>query len=175
MRSFVPTAAVAVLALLGQTVHDRPPYAGGHQGGGHGGHPNQGNQHDGGNTKPTQQQGQGDVSANSGNHHDAHPSTAVDETNVNWKNDLNMDKNHPACPEDFPELLFYDNFANYCPGTQPSEQKWTFDTGTMYPGGSPNWGTGEIEVYNTSTDNLVITNAGTLAIIPRNNTSENMY
>jgi beta-glucanase (GH16 family) len=32
--------------------------------------------------------------------------------------------------------------------------KWTYDLGTGYPGGPPNWGTGEIEVMTNSLDNV---------------------
>ncbi len=31
---------------------------------------------------------------------------------------------------------------------------WIYDTGTGYPGGPPNWGTGEIESYTNSTNNI---------------------
>ena len=59
-----------------------------------------------------------------------------------WQSQLNLDKKTPATPSGFPKLVFYEHFANYQPGAQPSKDKWTFDKGTSYPGGPANWGTG---------------------------------
>ena len=36
--------------------------------------------------------------------------------------------------------------------TLPSSANWIIDTGTSYPGGPANWGTGEIQSYTNSTD-----------------------
>jgi cellulose synthase (UDP-forming) len=49
-------------------------------------------------------------------------------------------------------------------GAQPSEQDWIFSTGHHYPGGPPNWGTGEIQEYTRSPDNLRTDGAGNLEI-----------
>jgi cellulose synthase (UDP-forming) len=50
-------------------------------------------------------------------------------------------------------------------GTQPSEQDWIFDTGHHYPGGPPNWGTGEIQEYVRASSNLRLNGKGHLEII----------
>ena len=42
---------------------------------------------------------------------------------------------------------------------------WLYDLGTSYPGGAPNWGTGEVEVNTNSTANVNQT-GGHLEIIP---------
>ncbi|POS79401.1 beta-glucanase [Diaporthe helianthi] len=41
---------------------------------------------------------------------------------------------------------------------------WIFSTGTSYPGGAANWGTGEIQTYTSGTENLALTGNGTLCI-----------
>ena len=38
--------------------------------------------------------------------------------------------------------------------TLPSSSNWIIDTGTSYPGGPAQWGTGEIQTYTNSTANL---------------------
>lgn len=48
----------------------------------------------------------------------------------------------------------------------PNTDKWLIDTGTRYSGGRSRWGTGEIETYTTSTDNLRLTGNNTLLITP---------
>ena len=65
------------------------------------------------------------------------------------------------------ETLFSDDFSTYAAGSQPSPDKWTIDTGDSYPGGPVGWGTGEIETYTASTDNLVITPEGRLRLTPQ--------
>ncbi|KAL2109119.1 hypothetical protein VUR80DRAFT_2953 [Thermomyces stellatus] len=62
-------------------------------------------------------------------------------------------------PEGFQEVLFYDDF------TGPLTENWSFDLGTSYPGGAPNWGTGEIQTYTDSPDNIATT-SGNLIITP---------
>ena len=49
-------------------------------------------------------------------------------------------------------------------GVDPSQ--WIYDTGTSYPGGPANWGTGEVESYSTSTANVYQDGAGHLVIKP---------
>jgi beta-glucanase (GH16 family) len=50
--------------------------------------------------------------------------------------------------------------------TLPSAANWIIDTGTSYPGGPPQWGTGEIQTYTNSTRNLAVDGAGNLRITP---------
>jgi beta-glucanase (GH16 family) len=50
--------------------------------------------------------------------------------------------------------------------TLPSAANWIIDTGTSYPGGPPNWGTGEIQVYTNQTRNLSLDGNGNLRITP---------
>ncbi|EAA30171.1 glycoside hydrolase family 16 protein [Neurospora crassa] len=73
---------------------------------------------------------------------------------------------HVHLPKGFKKALFIENFALYVPGSLPSTSKWAFDLGTSYPGGPEGWGTGEVQTYTASTDNIVITTSGTLQITP---------
>ncbi|MEV4641599.1 carbohydrate-binding protein [Actinoplanes sp. NPDC049548] len=50
--------------------------------------------------------------------------------------------------------------------TLPSSANWIIDTGTSYPGGPAQWGTGEIQTYTNSTSNLSQDGAGNLRITP---------
>jgi beta-glucanase (GH16 family) len=50
-------------------------------------------------------------------------------------------------------------------GLTPNLQNWIIDTGTSYPGGPPNWGTGEVQTYSAA--NLCLTGTGELKITPR--------
>ena len=43
---------------------------------------------------------------------------------------------------------------------------WLYDTGTSYPGGAANWGTGEVETVTTSTANVATDGGGHLSITP---------
>ena len=43
---------------------------------------------------------------------------------------------------------------------------WLYDVGTNYPGGAPNWGTGEVETSSASTANVYHDGAGHLVIKP---------
>lgn len=49
-------------------------------------------------------------------------------------------------------------------GTAPSSTKWQTDTGTSYPGGAAQWGTGETETYVDSRNNLALDGDGHLKI-----------
>ncbi|MDT0345541.1 glycoside hydrolase family 16 protein [Streptomyces litchfieldiae] len=49
-------------------------------------------------------------------------------------------------------------------GSQPSGDDWIIDTGTGYPGGPPNWGTGEVQTYTADPANLQLDGAGHLKI-----------
>ncbi|HLZ21552.1 MAG TPA: glycoside hydrolase family 16 protein [Ktedonobacterales bacterium] len=55
---------------------------------------------------------------------------------------------------------------NGAAGTAPSSTNWLYDTGTSYPGGAANWGTGEVETNTTSTNNVYLDGSGHLAIKP---------
>lgn len=50
--------------------------------------------------------------------------------------------------------------------TLPSSANWQTDTGHSYPGGPGNWGTGEIQNYTASPDNLSLDGSGNLRITP---------
>ncbi|MFJ6198504.1 carbohydrate-binding protein [Micromonospora sp. NPDC092111] len=62
-------------------------------------------------------------------------------------------------------LAWSDDFTGAA-GTLPSSANWIVDTGTSYPGGPANWGTGEIQTYTNSTANLAQDGAGNLRITP---------
>lgn len=49
-------------------------------------------------------------------------------------------------------------------GSRPSADDWIIDTGTSYPGGAPNWGTGEKQTYTDSPENLQLDGEGHLKI-----------
>jgi len=50
--------------------------------------------------------------------------------------------------------------------TLPSGSNWIIDTGTSYPGGPPQWGTGEIQTYTDRVQNVSHDGAGNLRITP---------
>jgi beta-glucanase (GH16 family) len=62
-------------------------------------------------------------------------------------------------------LQWSDEF-NGAANTGVDTSQWIYDTGTSYPGGPANWGTGEVESYTTSTANLYQDGAGHLVIKP---------
>ncbi|MFD0662603.1 discoidin domain-containing protein [Thermocatellispora tengchongensis] len=49
-------------------------------------------------------------------------------------------------------------------GTSPSAENWILRTGTSYPGGPANWGTGEVETMSDSTANVFLDGDGNLNI-----------
>jgi beta-glucanase (GH16 family) len=55
--------------------------------------------------------------------------------------------------------------------TLPSSGNWIIDTGTSYPGGPPQWGTGEIQTYTNSTSNVAHDGSGNLRITPLRNSA----
>jgi hypothetical protein len=61
--------------------------------------------------------------------------------------------------------VFSDDF-NGAAGTGLNTSNWLYDTGTGYPGGAANWGTGEVETMTSSTANVYQDGAGNLAIKP---------
>jgi beta-glucanase (GH16 family) len=59
--------------------------------------------------------------------------------------------------------VFSDDFTGAA-NTLPSGANWIIDQGHAYPGGPGNWGTGEIQNYTNSTQNLKLDGAGNLRI-----------
>ncbi len=49
-------------------------------------------------------------------------------------------------------------------GSRPSADDWIIDTGTGYPGGPANWGTGERQTYTDRPENLQLDGDGHLKI-----------
>ncbi|HEY8475024.1 MAG TPA: glycoside hydrolase family 16 protein [Natronosporangium sp.] len=60
---------------------------------------------------------------------------------------------------------FVDDF-NGPAGTLPSQTNWRFSIGHGYPGGPPNWGTGEIAFHTDDPANVSVDGAGNLRITP---------
>ncbi|MGK3206993.1 glycoside hydrolase family 16 protein [Amycolatopsis sp. MEPSY49] len=71
----------------------------------------------------------------------------------------------PAHAEAGWTTVFQDDFDGAA-GTGLNTQDWLYDTGTGYPGGAANWGTGEIETATNSTENVHHDGQGHLAIKP---------
>jgi beta-glucanase (GH16 family) len=61
--------------------------------------------------------------------------------------------------------IFSDDF-NGPAGQLPSSANWLFDLGTSYPGGAPNWGTGEVETMTNNPANVSLDGGGNLRITP---------
>ena len=61
--------------------------------------------------------------------------------------------------------IWGDDF-NGAAGTGVNTGNWLYDTGTSYPGGAGNWGTGEVETMTNSTSNVYQDGAGHLVIKP---------
>ncbi|WP_329425859.1 discoidin domain-containing protein [Streptosporangium sp. NBC_01495] len=59
--------------------------------------------------------------------------------------------------------VWKDDF-NGSAGTSPSAADWILRTGTSYPGGAANWGTGEVETMSASTANVYLDGTGNLNI-----------
>ncbi|PBC59891.1 1,3-beta-glucanase [Streptomyces sp. Tue6028] len=68
--------------------------------------------------------------------------------------------------------VFLDDF-NGSAGTGVNTANWQYDTGTSYPGGAANWGTGEVETMTSSTSNVALDGNGNLLITPRRDASGN--
>jgi beta-glucanase (GH16 family) len=62
-------------------------------------------------------------------------------------------------------LQWSDEFSGSA-NTGVDTTQWIYDTGNSYPGGPSNWGTGEVESYTTSTDNVYQDGNGHLVIQP---------
>ena len=61
--------------------------------------------------------------------------------------------------------VFVDDF-NGPANTLPSGSDWQYGLGHSYPGGPANWGTGEIQNYTNSTQNVSLDGSGNLRITP---------
>ncbi|KAA1234887.1 1,3-beta-glucanase, partial [Mycobacterium simiae] len=61
--------------------------------------------------------------------------------------------------------IFRDDFTGPA-GSSINGTNWLYALGTNYPGGAPNWGTGEIETMTNSTNNVYLDGNGHLAIKP---------
>ena len=65
-------------------------------------------------------------------------------------------------PGDFTPV-WSDDFSGGA-NTSPSAANWLLRTGTQYPGGAANWGTGEVETASNSTANVYLDGSGKLNI-----------
>jgi beta-glucanase (GH16 family) len=70
----------------------------------------------------------------------------------------------PAAPAGM-TTVFSDDFTGAA-GTGLNRSNWLYATGTGYPGGAANWGTGEIETMTDSTANVYQDGGGNLVIKP---------
>ncbi|MFF4349133.1 glycoside hydrolase family 16 protein [Streptomyces sp. NPDC001530] len=68
--------------------------------------------------------------------------------------------------------VFLDDF-NGAAGSGVNTSNWQYTTGTSYPGGPANFGTGEVETMTSSTNNISLDGAGNLRITPRRDASGN--
>jgi hypothetical protein len=75
----------------------------------------------------------------------------------------------PPVPSGWTQV-FGDDF-NGANGTGLNTSNWLYDTGTGYPGGAANWGTGEVESMTNSTSNVYQDGSGHLVIKPIRNSS----
>ncbi|MEU0006856.1 glycoside hydrolase family 16 protein [Streptomyces sp. NPDC006314] len=66
--------------------------------------------------------------------------------------------------------VFMDDF-NGAAGSGVNTAHWQYDTGTSYPGGAANWGTGEVETMTSNTSNVSLDGNGNLLITPRRDAS----
>src|SRR5215470_4014697 len=82
---------------------------------------------------------------------------------------LNAEAALPTTPAGW-TLVFSDDFGGAA-NTGLNTANWLYDTGTGYPGGAANWGTGEVETMTNSTANVFQDGAGHLVIKPIRNGS----
>lgn len=75
---------------------------------------------------------------------------------------MSADASVPSTPPGW-TLQWSDDF-NGAANTLPSSSNWIFDLGHGYPGGPGNWGTGEIQNYTNSTNNIKLDGSGNLRI-----------
>ncbi|WP_225829114.1 glycoside hydrolase family 16 protein [Streptomyces naphthomycinicus] len=81
------------------------------------------------------------------------------------------DASVPAPPSGWTQV-FADDFDGAA-GSGVNTADWLYDTGTSYPGGAANWGTGEVETMTSSTGNVALDGNGNLLITPRRDGSGN--
>lgn len=67
-------------------------------------------------------------------------------------------------------LTWSDDFIGSA-NSLPNTANWIIQTGTSYPGGPANWGTGEHETYTSSPNNVALVGDGTLRITPLKSSS----
>ncbi|MEV5959118.1 glycoside hydrolase family 16 protein [Streptomyces sp. NPDC051987] len=77
----------------------------------------------------------------------------------------------PSVPSGWSQV-FLDDF-NGSAGTGVNTSNWLYDTGTSYPGGAANWGTGEVETMTNSTSNVALDGSGDLKITPLRDSAGN--
>lgn len=77
---------------------------------------------------------------------------------------LPADASAPTPPTGWSQV-FLDDF-NGSAGTGVNTSNWQYATGTSYPGGPANWGTGEVERMTNSTSNVALDGNGNLRITP---------
>ncbi|GIE99424.1 glycoside hydrolase family 16 protein [Paractinoplanes rishiriensis] len=63
------------------------------------------------------------------------------------------------------DVLWSDDFDGAA-GARPADRNWIFATGTGYPGGATQWGTGEVERMTDSPANASLDGRGRLVITP---------
>ncbi|MGW0431232.1 carbohydrate-binding protein [Micromonospora sp. NPDC003197] len=68
----------------------------------------------------------------------------------------------PSTPPGW-SLVWSDDFTGAA-GSPPAASNWIIDTGTSYPGGPANWGTGEIQTYTGNSANIGHDGNGNLRI-----------
>ncbi|MFJ9588995.1 glycoside hydrolase family 16 protein [Streptomyces acidicola] len=68
--------------------------------------------------------------------------------------------------------VFVDDFDGPA-NTGVNTSNWQYATGTSYPGGPANWGTGEVETMTNSTNNVALDGNGNLRITPRRDSAGN--
>ncbi|MEV7886017.1 glycoside hydrolase family 16 protein [Streptomyces sp. NPDC002817] len=82
---------------------------------------------------------------------------------------LPANANAPTPPTGWTQV-FVDDF-NGAAGTGVNTTNWQYATGTGYPGGPANWGTGEVETMTNSTSNVSLDGNGNLRITPIRNSA----
>ena len=67
-----------------------------------------------------------------------------------------------TAPSGYEDVLFCELFSSPTLDTST----WAYDIGSSYPGGPPQWGTGEVQTYTSSPSNIFIADSS-LYIVPR--------
>ncbi len=79
-----------------------------------------------------------------------------------WEFEVYTGGGSPQEPGDW-QTVWSDDFTGPA-NTSPSSANWLLRTGTQYPGGAANWGTGSVETASASTANVYLDGAGRLNI-----------